>query len=174
MKEILDKKYFLASDTGVISEQRLKALPGFPGLGRLGEKPLAILECDQEIPCNPCEDICPNGAIKVGSPITNLPEIDPEKCTGCLKCIRVCPGLCIFIVHRDFAQDTSLVYIPYEFLPLPAKGEEVDIMDRKGRIICRGKIHKVMGKDKRSKTAIVVMEVPKEHYLHARHFKLPG
>lgn len=172
MSRLLNKKVFLENGMGVICQERLIELPGFPGSSFLGEKPMAILECDQEIPCNPCEDICPNGAIKVGSPITNLPKIDPERCTGCTRCLRVCPGLCIFVVQKDFSEKTSLVYIPYEFLPLPDKGEKVYILDRFGRMICNGKISKVIKKDKESRTAIIAMEVPKEHHLSARHFKL--
>lgn len=170
----MKKEDFIKTDTGVLTEKRLAGLPGFPSKNHLGQDPIAVLECDQEIPCNPCEDICPNGAISVGSPITNLPSIDPSRCTGCLKCIRVCPGLCVFLVCRDHTVDTSLVYIPYELLPLPREGENIDVFDRYGIKVCKGRIKKVIKKDKKYRTAIIAMEVPKKYYMSARHFRPEG
>lgn len=168
----MEKKDFIESDAGVLTEKRLIRLPGFPGNDFLGKRTIAILECDQEIPCNPCEDICPNDAISVGRPITNLPSIDPSKCTGCLRCIRVCPGLCIFLVCRDYTDDTSLIYLPYELLPIPKKGEEVDVLDRYGRQVCTGRIEKIIRKDKKYRTAIIAMEVPEKYHMASRHFRI--
>jgi Fe-S-cluster-containing hydrogenase component 2 len=171
MKDVQKTQGFLDRPTGVVTESILKDLPGFPGINRLGSKPVAILECDQEIPCNPCEDICPNKAISVGSPITNLPVIDPSRCNGCLNCIRVCPGLCIFVIIKDYSGDSSLVYIPYEFLDIPDKDEEVTVLDRYGRDICRGRVIKVMKKDKKYRTAVIAIQVPKRFVNSARHLK---
>lgn len=158
------------SKSGVISLERLKKVPGYPGENDFSKGPIAVIECDEDIPCNPCEDICKYSAIKVGTPITNLPVLDTDKCIGCLKCITVCPGLCIFGVHKDYTDKTSLIYIPYELAPLPEKGIEVDVLDRKGEKICSGFIRKVI-KPGNNKTAIIGMEIPKKFYNTARHFK---
>ena len=61
-------------------------------------KPKAIIECYQQIPCNPCETSCPTHAITIGEDINQIPIIDFDKCTGCSICARVCPGLAISIV----------------------------------------------------------------------------
>ncbi len=42
------------------------------------------------IACGICEKNCPFEAIKV-NPATNLPEIDYEKCRGCMVCVEKCP-----------------------------------------------------------------------------------
>ena len=60
-------------------------------------KGVAIIECVQEIPCNPCVDICPFDAISMEN-INAPPIVDYEKCTGCAHCVAICPGLAIFVV----------------------------------------------------------------------------
>ena len=40
--------------------------PGIPSEERMKLGPVACIECLQQIPCNPCEEACPRGAITVG------------------------------------------------------------------------------------------------------------
>lgn len=167
MKKTLSNK----SDIGVISSDQFKKIPGYPKETEFEKGPIAVIECDEDIPCNPCEEICEYGAIKVGNPITNLPVLYSQKCKGCIRCIKVCPGLCIFVVHKNYTESTSLIYIPYELNPLPEKNLEVDILDRKGNKICKGFIRKIMKPDKNNKTAVIGMEIPKEFYNIGRHFE---
>jgi len=47
-----------------------------PARDRLAKGPVAVIECVQNIPCNPCEAACPARAITVGQPITALPVLD--------------------------------------------------------------------------------------------------
>ena len=75
--------------SGALSAEEIMIV--LPNAERLRKGPVAILECVQEIPCNPCEKACPFGAITVGEDITALPRIDREKCTGCGACLKVCP-----------------------------------------------------------------------------------
>jgi Fe-S-cluster-containing hydrogenase component 2 len=128
---------------------------------------VAILECPQAIPCNPCESACAFGAIKVGAPITNIPKVDWEKCTGCGSCVHVCPGLAIFIVDGD----GDVVGLPFEFLPLPAEGEDVLCLDRQGKVKCQGRIVKVVDKKHQDHTAVVYVKVPRECLMDVRNIK---
>ena len=102
-------------------------------------KGVAIIECVQEIPCNPCVDACPTNAISMEN-INALPKIDYEKCIGCGKCIEVCPGLAIFVVKVN---EKALISLPYEFLPLPKEGQKVKALDREGKEICDAIVKKV-------------------------------
>ena len=70
--------------------EEMKKSPGYPSDQRLAEGSCIVIECIQEIPCNPCETACKFGAIKVGQPITNLPVLDEKLCTGCGNCIADC------------------------------------------------------------------------------------
>jgi len=151
-----------AAVEGVPAPDELKKTPGWPSLERLQKGPCAVIECIEKIPCNPCETACPSGAIRVGSPITNLPVLDEDKCTGCGVCITSCPGLAIFVVNLNYTEKSALISFPFEFLPLPKIGEEVSAVDRKGGKVCRAKVVKVLNKPKQDRTPIVSICVPKK------------
>lgn len=147
--------------TGVPSIEELKNSPGFPSEERLKEGPVAAIECIQEIPCDPCEQACPSGAIKVGKPITNLPVLCEDKCIGCGTCIPLCPGLAIFLVDTTFSKTEALVRFPYEYLPLPKVNSWADAVDREGNIVTKARVVKVETSDKYDRTAVVSIAIPK-------------
>jgi Fe-S-cluster-containing hydrogenase component 2 len=151
-------------DAGVLTVERIKGLPGYPGEERLEKGPVVVIECDEDIPCNPCEDICPCGAIEVGEPITNLPRIDPDTCDGCIVCISICPGLCMFVVHKNYTESEALIYLPYEMYPLPEKGSVIDGCDRRGAVVCQVRVEKVIKSKKLQKTSVLAIAVPKEYF----------
>jgi len=111
--------------TGIPSREELEASPGYPSAEHLTRGPMVVIECVQDIPCNPCEAACPHGAIFVGNPITNLPIFYAEKCDACGRCIPICPGQAIFRVDITYSKDKATVAFPYEFLPMPEKGDIV-------------------------------------------------
>lgn len=154
--------------TGIPSEEELLASPGVPSSERLSQGPVAFIECVQEIPCNPCEEACPFGAIFVGEPITNLPVLKGEACTGCGACIAKCPGLAIFKVHLHYTEATSLVEFPYEYSPLPRKGDTVPCADRKGDYVADGRVVSVKNAKAQDGTAVVAVEVPRAFCLEVR------
>jgi Fe-S-cluster-containing hydrogenase component 2 len=151
---------------GYPAEEELKESPGYPPLKDLEQKPLAVIECIQEIPCNPCEEACPFGAIRIGSPITNLPILDTNKCTGCSKCIAACPGLAIFRI--EIKGNDALISFPYEYLPLPQKGEIVICGDREGNFVSKGEVTKVTIAKNQDNTPIIEVNVKKEFYNRVR------
>ena len=108
----------------------------------------------------------------VGEPITNLPEIDPDTCDGCIICISICPGLCMFVVHRDYNESEALVYIPYEMHPLPEKGSVVDGCNRKGETVCSVRVEKVIKSKKLQKTSVVAVAVPKKFFEDVRSIRI--
>lgn len=71
--------------------------------------PVAIIECPEEIPCNPCQMVCPSQAITMDD-INDTPVVDYDKCKGCGLCVQVCPGLAIFMV--SYANDKAVVSLP--------------------------------------------------------------
>jgi len=156
---------------GIPTEEEFWKCPGIPTKERMLRGPVAVIECFQEIPCNVCEDACPLGAIKVGHPITNLPTLDGNKCIGCKSCIPKCPGLAIFVVDLS-PKDGARVSLPYEFLPVPVVGEEVEVLNRWGSTIAKGKVIEVLYNEKFDKTYIITISVPKEHALDARAIRV--
>ena len=138
-------------------------------LNRKGSIPL--IECDECIPCNPCEVVCPFSCIQVGTTITNLPSLNLDKCTGCGQCVLACPGLAIFLLDRNYSKDKAALTLPYEFLPLPKKGEEVIALDRNGSKVCEGEVLNVILTKKGDRTALVKIAIPKEHADNVRSIK---
>ncbi|MDD4077073.1 MAG: 4Fe-4S binding protein [Bacilli bacterium] len=117
----------------------------------------AIVECYEEIPCNPCSTSCPTGAITIGEDINNLPKVDFEKCSGCGLCIDSCPGLAIFVC--GIAADKARFKIPYEFLPSATAGEVWLAVDRAGTAIGPAYIEKVITKPHQDRTVILQVTV---------------
>ncbi|MGB9643039.1 MAG: NADH-quinone oxidoreductase subunit I [Candidatus Ratteibacteria bacterium] len=154
-----------------IDETMYIKIPGFPSEQRIKKGPVAVIECAQDIPCNPCETICPKKAIKVGIPITNLPELDQDKCSGCGLCIPVCPGLAIFVLNYNFDKKNASLTIPYEFLPIPDKSEKIKCIDRNGKRVCNGRIVRVIPPEKNSGTSIITFSFPKKYFNVVRNFK---
>lgn len=154
--------------SGVASMDEILTCPGVPSKERLENGPVVAVECVQNIPCNPCEGSCPFNAIEIGSSITELPKLLEDKCIGCGVCIPKCPGLAIFKLHKNYSDTTSLVEFPYEYLPLPNKGDEVPCGDRFGRYTSMGKVISIKNPKKFDGTTVIGVEIPKEHLMTIR------
>jgi Fe-S-cluster-containing hydrogenase component 2 len=159
------------AETGVASRDELLNSPGYPSEARLAKGAVAVIECMQEIPCDPCESACPSGAITVGEPITNVPVLDGEKCIGCGLCIAACPGQAIFLVNLRFAADEALVAFPYEFLPLPEVGSSVEAVNRRGEVVSVGRVVRVIDTAKQDRTPTVHIAVPQAFAHEVRSIK---
>lgn len=144
-------------ETGIPSPDMV--LKRFPPMERINKGPVAVAECYERIPCNPCQRACKFGAIRVGDDINNLPVLDYEACTGCGLCVSRCPGLAIMIVDGSKNSSTVEMRVPYEFLPLPKPGEEVWALDRAGKRIGKVKVVKVMNPGSFDRTPIIAAEV---------------
>lgn len=155
----------LCQDTGTMSPNDLKASPGYPAKKDLTKGPVVVIECTEEIPCDPCETVCNRGAIVVGEPITNLPRLDPEKCNGCGLCIPICPGLAIFLIDAAYSEKEAAISFPHEYVPLPKEGDEVEAVNRKGKVVCTGRVLKVRNPQRHDHTPVITIAVPKQ-YLH--------
>ena len=155
--------------TGVASREMVMAK--FPSIERINKGPVAVVECYQKIPCNPCQTACPVGAIRIGDDINNIPERDEDKCGGCGLCVAKCPGLSIMIVDGSKSNETVEFRIPYEFLPLPEAGEKVIGLDRAGQPICEAKVIRVTNPASFDRTPVVTLEVSREYLYDFRNFK---
>ncbi len=159
--------------TGVPSQAELCSSPGYPRPEDFDKGPIGVIECVQEIPCNPCELACRQGAIIVGEPITNLPRFSAEQCTGCGLCIANCPGQAIFMVHKNYAEDESLVTFPFEYVPYPDEGDLVRAVNRAGEITCSAKVIKVLRPRAFDRTAVITIAIPNAFVDRVRGIERP-
>ncbi|MDR1816514.1 MAG: FAD-dependent oxidoreductase [Clostridiales Family XIII bacterium] len=131
-----------------------------------------VIECTQNIPCNPCQDACAKGCILVGADITALPVVGkPEDCTACGLCVASCSGQAIFLVNEDAGDGFAEVTLPYEFLPLPESGQKGAALARDGQALCAAEVVKAAAPKAFDKTCLLTMRVPKEYAQTARFFK---
>lgn len=150
--------------TGIVSEDDIQ----IPDEERLEKGPVVIIECVENIPCNPCVAACPKDAISMKE-ITDLPDIDFEECIGCALCVTECPGLAIFVVDCSYSDEKCKVTVPYEYMPVPEKGEEVIALDRKGKEVQKAEVTKVR---ESGKTYAITMELDKEYAMNVRGLKV--
>jgi len=100
-----------------------------------------IFHCSQEIPCNPCTSVCPQGLIHIDeADIRGIPQYmaaeTGKDCIGCMKCVAICPGLAITLLdgRKDVAH--PIVTIPFEFGSQKLKaGDAVMAMDVSGEVL---------------------------------------
>lgn len=157
--------------TGIPSPEELAACPGVPSEERMAKGRVAVIECVQEIPCNPCENACRLGAIIIGEQITNLPTLHEEKCTGCGMCVANCPGLAITIIDKTYSDTEAVIEFPFEYLPLPEVGDTVQAVSRAGEVVCDATVTSVRKIKAYAGTAVVGIAVPKQFADEVRSMK---
>ena len=133
-----------------------------------------VIECEQNIPCDPCEAVCPHGAITVGEDMVNYPLLDAGKCNACGICVASCPGLALFVLNKDYSQTETEIILPYEFIPVPNKGDRVDACDREGNVVCRARVSRAVKSKKFDRTALVSLVVEDRYADVVRSFRING
>lgn len=142
----------------------------FPGVTRTkGLHP--VIECTQNIPCNPCQDACSKKCIKIGDKITALPALDETKeCSGCGMCVVACSGQAIFLIDEGFESGFASITMPYEFLPLPEIGDKGKALDRSGKEVCEAEIVSIKSNKIFDHTNLLTIKVPADMAMKARFF----
>jgi sarcosine oxidase, subunit alpha len=148
------------------TQQMLCAHPGpvlgsYPPPSQMSVYP--ILRCAQEIPCNPCTDVCITDGIAI--PEGNLlgrPRLVGD-CVGCLKCLAICPGLAITLVDKrhDPSGTTARVTVPWEMPEeLVHSGDEVPTTGNEGEPVGVGKVLRFLSGKSLNRRRLMVLEVP--------------
>lgn len=133
-----------------------------------------VIRCVQEIPCDPCLHVCPKDMIRMkGDPVFGVPEVVGDRCTGCTKCVAVCPGLAVTLVDVRSDGPDGLVHVPFEILEGQVRvGDEVDAVDADGAAVARAKIEKVVKRKSYDRTLVVTLKVPKDKAALVAGFRL--
>ncbi|OFW60163.1 MAG: hypothetical protein A2Y75_02450 [Candidatus Solincola sediminis] len=130
--------------------------------------PRALIDCWQEIPCDPCQEACAQGSIVLSSGICAPPALHAEKCNGCGKCVAICPGMAIFLVDRSIGSGLARVTVPYEMRDEIRLGGEAWAVDGEGNYLAEGRITRVSGAGRPGRTMLLTIEVPEEWALKVR------
>ncbi|KAB3526756.1 4Fe-4S binding protein [Alkaliphilus serpentinus] len=160
----------MLESTGIPTQQDIDGV--FPSEERMAKGPVVIVECYQNIPCNPCYTACNTGAIKEFVDINDLPNVDHSLCNGCSLCVSNCPGLAIMVIDITFSEEEALIKLPYEFLPLPTVNQVVKGLDRGGQPVCDARVVKVINSKALDKTPIVSIAVEKQYAKAVRNIRM--
>jgi len=134
------------------------------GEAALGVYP--VFHCSQEIPCNPCTSVCPQGLIRIDeADIRGIPEFLGGKiekaCIGCEKCVVVCPGLAITLVDARKDPEQPIVTIPFEFGDARiAAGDEVTVLDTIGHVLGEVPVVDVRAFPHNDRTVLLKVQAP--------------
>jgi NADPH-dependent 2,4-dienoyl-CoA reductase/sulfur reductase-like enzyme/Fe-S-cluster-containing hydrogenase component 2/bacterioferritin-associated ferredoxin len=166
----------LGRDVGEISPdwyrtaEILKSRPGATVHERLPSEEMGVfpvLHCVQEIPCDPCTAVCPTGLIDIDeTDIRKLPSFLGEKggkgCSGCEKCVAICPGLAITLVDYRKDPEFPTVAIPFEFPKERLKpGDTVTVQDTEGEALGRVEVAAVRALRANDRTVIIKVRAPR-------------
>ena len=122
-----------------------------------------VIRCAQEIPCNPCTEVCVLQSIKIKEPsMMGRPQFEGN-CLGCTRCVSICPGLAITLVDKiyDKTKKTARVVIPWEMPEGTIKiGEKVITTGMEGDVIGTGTVIAIKESEWQNKRVLVSLEVP--------------
>lgn len=125
-----------------------------------------VFHCTQEIPCNPCTAACPRQLIRFpDNDLRHLPiflgEPGGTDCTGCERCVTLCPGLAITLVDARSNPEEPVIAIPYELAAgTIVAGDLVTVVDIEGRVLAEAPVREVSVALHADHTGIVRVGVP--------------
>ena len=158
--------------------QTLRSKPGETAVTKPRAQNLRIypaIRCYEEIPCDPCTQVCPMRSIRLsGDSIMTRPEFNGH-CTGCGRCVSICPGLAITLIVEDYDPEKRLALV---ILPSETDGKAllskrlVTTTDFEGKALGEGKVIAVKKSPILDKRDLVMVEVPYDQRLEVAGYKI--
>ncbi len=121
-----------------------------------------VLHCREEIPCNPCSMVCPQGLITLEGDIRRVPQLRQDKpCLGCERCVVMCPGLAITLVDKRQDPHGPLVTVPLEFsADVFSPGDKVVALDADGNALGEVEVVELREIPRNDRTRLLKLRVP--------------
>lgn len=142
-------KWILAADS-----KRMRDFGGIPKAAHK-EKKIASIECFEEIPCNVCQNSCPEKAIEIGRvPRTRDSLLTESRCTGCGICVSACPSGAAVMVHEREDRSVSSLVLPWKGSHPWIPGDFATLLNRRGESLGSARVVAAPAAD------LVEIEVP--------------
>jgi ferredoxin len=124
-----------------LSAESKKQVLEFTGVPRQLKKEgmLASIECIEPIGCRVCEKECPAHAIVIDRG-PNAKFLLEDLCTGCGRCVQVCPSQIPVMIEGDGSQSFTPLLIGHREKPALKKGDRVSLLNRRGESLATSKV----------------------------------
>lgn len=120
-------KWVAAADS-----RRMRQFTGVPQ-SEHKKRPVASIECFEEIPCNLCQLACPKSAIEIGKvPRLEARILDESRCDSCGLCLPACPSEAVLLVHEKDDRPMSVLTLPWRGSKPWTAGEFATLINRRG------------------------------------------
>lgn len=138
----------------------------------VSKKPLASLECLENIACRACADACPESAISIKA-ITDQPQLLEEKCTGCGACVAACPAGVAVMIKEDPQLQKANYFFPDDGKDLWKPGKQVQLLSRLGENLGTGRIANQASSFEHGLHRVIEIEASNIYTWEARGFSKP-
>jgi ferredoxin len=150
-----------------------RAMRTFSGVPQAAQKfrPVASIECFEEIGCNLCQRVCPKLAIDLSRKKgLVLSELD---CTACGDCLPACPSSATFLIHERENSPTSQITLTWRGAKPWKVGEFATLVNRRGDSLGSGRVSGVQEVTSGAPRAsqVVQVDVPQHLLWEARQLK---
>ncbi len=152
--------------------RRIRSFSGVPQEGQK-KKPLASIECLEEIACSVCQTVCPTQAIQI-SPRPEPPTriLSEDLCTACGICVKACPSEAISMVEEKEDLSVSLLTLPWKGKQLWKEGEFATLLNRRGDALGSARVKRVLPESS-EQVQLIQLEVPAHLLWEARGLRKP-
>jgi ferredoxin len=135
-------------------------------------RPIASVECIEEIPCNICQTVCPTSAIQLGTPpTTRQPKLNEDACTACGLCVAACPSNSIPLIQDQDGGSTSPLTLAWRGVRPWSAGEYASLVNRRGETLGSARITAVSQIPNYEGVQLVRVEAPAHLIWEARGLK---
>jgi ferredoxin len=145
-----------------IATSDAKGIKTFSGVSQhaFKQRPIASIECFEEIPCNICQTVCPTSAIQIGKiPRAKGAILNESACTACGVCLAACPSSAIAMFKEEETKSTSPLTLPWKGIKPWNLGDFALLLNRKGDNLGSGRVTGIIHPEP-TETPLIQLDVP--------------
>lgn len=152
--------------------KRMRSFSGVPQTNHLN-RPVASIECFEEISCQLCQSVCPTQAIRWDRP-SEKPHLilNEDLCTSCGICLVECPSKAISIIHEEENKSVSHLTLPWRGTQPWQTGEYATLVNRRGESLGSARVENIHAASS-DQTQLVQLAVPTHLLWDCRGLKRP-